>query len=211
VGTKPNPALVQALGLDGARVLGFIGSFYAYEGLSLLLRALPGMLAELPNIRLLLVGGGHEEQRLKRQARESGLSDKVVFAGRVPHDQVQDCYNLVEVFIYPRERTRLTELVTPLKPLEAMAQGKPVVASDVGGHLELIRDGDTGLLFRAGDPAELAAAVLRLLKDADLADGMRARARRFVELERSWRASVARYADVYGRLLGAGRYAMVHG
>ena len=86
-----------------------------------------------------------------------------------------------------------------------------LVASDVGGHLELIRDGDTGLLFRAGDPAELAAAVLRLLKDADLADGMRARARRFVELERSWRASVARYADVYGRLLGAGRYAMVHG
>ena len=208
---KRSGALLQELGLAGARVIGFIGSFYAYEGLALLLRALPIMIATMPNVRLLLVGGGYEEARLKQQAAEHGLSDKVIFAGRVPHDQVQRYYDLVDVFVYPRERTRLTELVTPLKPLEAMAQGRLVVASDVGGHLELIRDRDTGLLFRAGDPEALSEAVLKLLQDPELADGMRARARRFVEMERSWRASVARYAGVYERLLTGARYVIAHG
>jgi glycosyltransferase involved in cell wall biosynthesis len=165
----------------------------------------------MPNVRLLLVGGGYEEARLKQQVTEHGLSDKVIFAGRVPHDRVQQYYDLVGVLVYPRERTRLTELVTPLKPLEAMAQGRSVVASDVGGHRELIRDGDTGLLFRAGDPTALADAVLRLLQDPELAEAMRARARRFVEIERSWRASVARYAGVYDRLLGNRPYAVAHG
>jgi glycosyltransferase involved in cell wall biosynthesis len=108
--------------------------------------------------------------------------------------------------VYPRERTRLTELVTPLKPLEAMAQGRAVVASDVGGHRELIRDGDTGLLFRAGDKLSLADTVLGLLQNRELADAMRARARRFVEAERSWRVSVGRYADIYGGLVNKPRY-----
>src|SRR5688500_4204011 len=115
---RPNEELIRRLGLEGARVVGFIGSFYAYEGLDLLLKALPRMLERLPSIRLLLVGGGYEEQALRRQAVEAGIADKVLFGGRVPHEAVQDYYNLVDVFVYPRHRTRLTETVTPLKPLE---------------------------------------------------------------------------------------------
>ena len=81
-----------------------------------------------------------------------------MFAGRVPHAEIQRYYSIVDVFAYPRQSMRLTELVTPLKPLEAMAQGRLLVASDVGGHKELIRDGETGVLFRAGDAASLADA-----------------------------------------------------
>lgn len=209
-GGRADPALARSLGLESGCVLGFIGSFYGYEGLALLLRALPMMLERVPAIRVLLVGGGYEEDALKRQAAAAGLADKVTFAGRVPHDRVQEYYNLVDVFVYPRERTRVTELVTPLKPLEAMAQGRAVVASDVGGHQELIRSGETGLMFRAGDPRSLADTVLHLIEHPELALAMRDEARRYVETERSWSASVSRYAGVYAKLLNVRLYGLAH-
>jgi glycosyltransferase involved in cell wall biosynthesis len=96
---------------------------------------------------------------------------------------------------------RLTDLVTPLKPLEAMAQGRLVVASDVGGHLELIKDGETGILFRAGDQDALVLKVLELLSRPDLWPGLRAAARNFVETQRNWPVSVGRYKKVYESLL----------
>jgi len=99
---------------------------------------------------------------------------------------------------------RLTELVTPLKPLEAMAQGRMFVASDVGGHHELIRDGETGFLFAAGDAAALASRIEQVLSRRDDWPRVRAEARRFVETERTWARSVARYEDVYSGLLARG-------
>jgi glycogen(starch) synthase len=143
-GVPGDEALRAELGLVGKRVLGFIGSFYAYEGLDLLLRALPAILQQAPDVALLLTGGGPQEANLKQLAQELGLQKHVIFTGRVPHADVQRYYNLVDVLVYPRHSMRLTELVTPLKPLEAMAQGRLLVASDVGGHRELIRDGETG-------------------------------------------------------------------
>jgi glycosyltransferase involved in cell wall biosynthesis len=96
----------------------------------------------------------------------------------------------------------LTELVTPLKPLEAMAQERIVVASNVGGHRELIRDRDTGYLFPPDQPQHLTEGVLSALQDRASWPRIRARALQYVETERSWAHSVARYAEVYGRLVG---------
>ncbi|MDY0056559.1 MAG: glycosyltransferase, exosortase A system-associated [Methyloversatilis sp.] len=201
-GVPGDDALRAELGLTGKRVLGFIGSFYAYEGLDLLLRALPTILLQAPDIALLLTGGGPQEENLKKLTQELGLQDHVKFTGRVPHAQVQRYYSLVDVLVYPRHSMRLTDLVTPLKPLEAMAQGLLLVASDVGGHKELIRDGETGMLFRAGDADDLARSVLRLLAMQDRWPQLREAGRRYVETERNWTNSVARYRDVYGRLTG---------
>jgi len=195
-------ALRHELGLDDAFVVGFVGSFYAYEGLDLLLEALPLVLREVPHARVLLVGGGPEEKALKAMARTLGIADKVIFTGRVPHAEVQRHYSIVDVLAYPRRPMRLTELVTPLKPLEAMAQGRLLVASDVGGHRELIRDGETGVLFRAGDAAALAAAIARLFSEPERWPVLREHGRRFVENERSWASSVARYRGVYDSLPG---------
>jgi glycosyltransferase involved in cell wall biosynthesis len=97
---------------------------------------------------------------------------------------------------------RLTDLVTPLKPLEAMAQGHLLIASDVGGHQELIEDGHTGVLFRAGDAADLADKALAALNLPDGGATMRANGRRFVESERNWTRSVANYRAIYGAALG---------
>jgi phosphatidylinositol alpha-1,6-mannosyltransferase len=201
-GGTADAALKARLGLSGATVVGFIGSFYAYEGLDLLLQALPAMLQRRPELRVLLVGGGPQDAALKAQAAALGVADKVVFTGRVPHAEVQRYYDLVDVLAYPRHSMRLTELVTPLKPLEAMAQGRLLVASDVGGHRELIRHGETGWLFKAGSAEALVDAIDQLLARRAQWPGLRAAGRTFVENERNWSASVARYRPDFERLIG---------
>jgi glycosyltransferase involved in cell wall biosynthesis len=150
-------------------------------------------------MRVLLVGGGPQEAALKAQAQDLGVADNVVFTGRVPHAEVQRYYDLIDVLAYPRHSMRLTELVTPLKPLEAMAQGRLLVASDVGGHKELIHHGETGWLFKAGSAPALAAAVEQLLAQREQWPGLRRAGREFVERERNWAASVAR-KPAYARL-----------
>jgi PEP-CTERM/exosortase A-associated glycosyltransferase len=196
-GEQPDPELLQKLNLVDKTVLGFIGSFYAYEGLLLLLDALPEIIQHNPNVRLLLVGGGPQYKQIKSKVAAMGLQDSVVLTGRVPHDQVQRYYNLVDVFVYPRLSMRLTDLVTPLKPLEAMAQGRVLIASDVGGHHELIQDKVTGYLFKAGDRTSLANTVAYAIKDQPNWEKLRLAGRQYVEGERNWSASVNRYKAVY--------------
>jgi len=202
-GAPADEALKAQLGLAGHDVLGFIGSFYAYEGLDLLLDAMPALLARQPGVRVLLVGGGPQEAALKAQAARLGVADKVVFTGRVPHAQVQRYYDLIDLLVYPRHPMRLTELVTPLKPLEAMAQGRLLVASDVGGHRELITDGKTGHLFKAGDADALVAKVQRVLGMRAQWPQMRAAGRHFVETERHWHRSAEGYVEPFQRLVRA--------
>jgi len=205
MGGQPDLALKARLGLADGKVVGFIGSFYAYEGLDLLLDALPQLLQRQPDVRVLLVGGGPQDDALKSQAQRLGLGDKVVFTGRVPHAEVQRYYDLIDVLAYPRHSMRLTELVTPLKPLEAMAQGRLLVASDVGGHHELIHHRETGLLFKAGSADSLASVLDEALRSPQLASHIRRAGRHFVETERNWRTSVANYVPVYSRLASAGQ------
>ena len=187
---------------DGAPVIGFIGSFYDYEGLDDLVTAMPRLRAECPAARLLLVGGGPMEDALRMQARESAAGDAILFTGRVPHEQVERYYSLIDVLAYPRKRSRLTDLVTPLKPLEAMAQGRIVAASDVGGHRELIEDGVTGTLFAPDDPSAIATALAELLQRRSEWPSMRKRARRHVAERHDWNTNIHRYQTVYHRLLG---------
>ena len=203
VGGEADLELKRKLGFEGNRLIGFIGSFYAYEGLDVLLRAVPALSARHPDLRVLLVGGGPQDANLRQQAKDLGIADKVVFTGRVPHDQVQKYYDLLDVLVYPRLSMRLTDLVTPLKPLEAMAQGRILAASSVGGHRELIVDGKTGVLFAPDDPASLAAKVGDLLDAHLLWPALRSAGRAYVENERNWPVSVSRYKNIYDRLTGS--------
>ena len=198
----PDPAFARSLGLDDADVVGFIGSFYDYEGLDDLIAAMPALVARRPRARLLLVGGGPKETALKAQAAASTVADRIAFVGRVPHDEVARYYALVDILAYPRKKMRLTDLGTPLKPLEAMAQRKLVTASDVGGHRELIEDGVTGTLFPAGDPATIADALADLFDRRAAWDERRETARAFVERERNWSSNISCYVPLYQRLTG---------
>ncbi|NLR69360.1 glycosyltransferase, exosortase A system-associated [Novosphingobium sp. ERN07] len=194
-------ALASELALGDGPVIGFLGSFYPYEGLDDMIAAMPEIVAQVPDARLLLVGGGPAEAELRVQAAASSAADAIRFVGRVPHHQVDRYYSLVDVVCYPRKAMRLTELVTPLKPLEAMAQGKLVAASDVGGHRELIQNGATGTLFAPDDPAALAAAMVDLLQNRAGWDARREVAKCFVRESHDWAINVMRYHPVYQVLL----------
>jgi len=198
-------SLAEKLGLSGSVVLGFIGSFYEYEGLDLVIRSMPKIVAAHPNARLLLVGGGPRTGELRKQVVALGLDDRVTFTGRVAHSDVERYYSLIDILVYPRRAMRLTELVTPLKPLEAMAQGKLLIASDVGGHRELIRDRETGRLFKAGDLDALVYTVLDMLSMPSDWEAYRAAGRAYVENTRTWRRSVSDYASAYQAALGKAR------
>lgn len=195
-------ALATSLGLDGAEVVGFLGSFYDYEGLDILIDAMPALIATRPAAALLLVGGGPMEASLRAQAAASPAAARIRFVGRVPHAEVDRYYSLVDVLAYPRKAMRLTELVTPLKPLEAMAQEKLVAASNVGGHRELIEDGVTGTLFAPDSAAACASALAGLLAARDTWPERRRIAKAWVAAERNWDKSVAAYVPVYERLIG---------
>lgn len=194
-GTQPQAR--APLGLGDGPVIGFLGSFYAYEGLALLIEAMPAVLRALPAARLLLVGEGEEDARLRDRVAALQLQHAVVFTGRVPNERIEALYDAIDVVAFPRLPMRLTELVTPLKPLEAMARGKPVVASSVGGHRELIAPERTGLLVHPDDREALAAALLRLLGDRGLRDALSVAGRDFVERERTWARSVSGYQRAY--------------
>jgi PEP-CTERM/exosortase A-associated glycosyltransferase len=198
----PDLALAEELGLKGAEVVGFIGSFYDYEGLDDLIDAMPDIVGHRPQAHLLLVGGGPMEDELRAQAAASPVAPRIHFVGRVPHHEVERYYSLVDVLAYPRKKMRLTDLVTPLKPLEAMAQGRLVAASDVGGHRELIEDGVTGTLFAPDDPKALADALAGLFARRDQWEERRKVARAFVEKDRNWSSNISCYAPVYHKLTG---------
>lgn len=195
-------ALVEHLGLGNAPTIGFIGSFYDYEGIDDLIAAMPALVAAEPNLRLLLVGGGPMEGALRQQAAASRAAPMIHFVGRVPHEEVERYYSLIDILVYPRKKMRLTDLVTPLKPLEAMAQKRLVAASDVGGHRELIEDGVTGTLFPSDDPVALAESVAGLFAMREQWEGRRAVARAFVERDRNWSSNISRYGPVYHKLTG---------
>ncbi len=195
--TESDRELRARLDLGAGPVLGFIGSLYGYEGLDLLIRALPRIGEAHPGAQVVLVGGGPAEESLKRLAAQLGLTQHIRIIGRVPHEQVRRYYSLVDLLVYPRISIRLTELVTPLKPLEAMSLGRLFVASDVGGHRELVPQPLARYLFRPGDPGDLARASQELLAARAHWPLLAAAGRRYVTEERTWRQSVARYVEVY--------------
>lgn len=195
-------ALAGELGLDkDAPVIGYIGSFYDYEGVDDLIAAMPTLRENHPGARLLLVGAGPMEDEWRKAAAALPQPEAVIFTGRVPHDQVERYYSLIDVLAYPRKASRLTDLVTPLKPLEAMAQGRLVAASNVGGHRELITNGETGVLFDPDDPRACAHGLSDLWERRGEWDAIRSRALKHVKDRHDWHSNARRYLDVYHLLL----------
>lgn len=192
--------LIQGYDLSGKFIIGFIGSLYSYEGLDTLISAFPKVKENIPNAVLLIVGGGPQFEQWKKLATQSPANNDIIFTGRVPHQQVGEFYQVLNVLIYPRKKLRLTDLVTPLKPLEAMAMGKCVIASDVGGHKELITNGSNGLLFKSEDQNDLTLKIMAM-QHQSTRDHLIAAGRRYVEFERNWPKSVERYQQVYNECL----------
>jgi PEP-CTERM/exosortase A-associated glycosyltransferase len=197
---EPAQELLTRYGLQGQTVLGFIGSFYLYEGLEILLEAFLQLLNQRADVKLLLAGEGEVETSL-RQRIPSNQQAHIIFAGKIPHTQIQDFYSVMDVLVYPRVRSRLTELTTPLKPLEAMSMQRAVIGSNLGGLRELVHDGETGWLVEPENVEALTACMARLVANPHERQALAQRAREFVVRERDWVRIVERYFEIYGGLL----------
>lgn len=198
--TSRDTELEQSLNLAGKKVLAFVGTFFKYEGLAYAISAMQKIAKQRSDIHLLLVGAGNELENLKTQVVQSGLESAVTFVGRVPFEEVSRYYSLADLMVFPRESIRLTELVTPLKPLESMAQFKPVLASDIGGHRELINDNSTGFLFAADSADAMADKILTIIDDDELLQQVSEAGLNFVREERNWLNTAKQYLPVYQRL-----------
>ena len=193
--------LREKYNLENSFILGFIGSFYYYEGLDVLLRALPEVLNHFPESKVLLIGGGIAENELKAQCDNLQINDNVIFTGRVPHADISDYYELIDLLVYPRLSIRLTEIVTPLKPLEAMAEKRLFIASDIGGHRELIEDQKTGILFEANSHSDLAEHLCKIIASPDEYKYMLENAYEYVCKFRNWDSVVKNYKIVYESII----------
>lgn len=200
-----DPALAARWKLTGKLVVGYVGTFKDYEGLDLLCQAMALLRGELGDrVRLLLVGDGPAEGELALLVKRLGIGELVVFTGRAPHRQVADCYALCDLMVFPRRGVLVCEVVSPIKPFEAMAMGVPILASDVAALAEIVQDEVTGLLFKKDDVDSLCAQLLRLLEEPDLRTFLAGRAGSWVRANRSWSAVAAHVSAVYERL-GASR------
>ncbi|NOX32305.1 MAG: glycosyltransferase, exosortase A system-associated [Deltaproteobacteria bacterium] len=193
----PDKEYFQNWNLKDKTIIGFIGSFYRYEGLDLLIESFSRIASHNNNAVLLLVGGGEMESELTAKAEKFGIKDKVIMPGRIPHERIAGVYSLIDILAYPRYSMRLTELVTPLKPLEAMAMGKAFVASDVGGHKELIKNGKTGLLFQAGNADALADCLQNLITDQGLKKILQSNGIKWVNENHTWAKTTSVYKSIY--------------
>jgi len=200
-GAVADRELLNGIALQNKRLIGFAGSLYRYEGLDLLVRAVHEMRRQRSDILLVIAGQGEMEAELRDLVRRLNLDSCVVFPGRIPNDRMPGFYALMDVLVYPRYSMRLTELTTPLKPLEAMASGRAVVASNVGGHRELINNGITGLLFGPGDQHALSAVLSQVLDDRELRTSLGQSANNWVRDHHTWDMTTEPYSAVYSRIV----------
>lgn len=192
----PDEQLKSHLDLHGEVCIGYVGTLYPWEGVEDLVRAMLLIARHKPDVVCLIVGSGVEEQAIRALILDLGLSQRVRFLGTVPHRDVTRYYSLMDFVVYPRKRTRNTELVTPLKPLEAMVMMRPVVGSDVGGIRELLGP-EAGLQFRAGDPNDLADKCLQLINYPERRKWLAQTARAYVVGSRNWRVIAKQYPPIY--------------
>lgn len=196
----PSRELVDSYDLEGKLVIGYIGTFFNYEGLDLLAQAFETLASKFPTLVLLLVGDGEPMPKLKDFAAKSAYSDRIVFTGRIENDLIPGYYKIFDLLILPRRDGREASLVTPLKPLEIMSMAKPLVASDVGGHKEIVTDRINGVLFHSGQVEDLVEKCETLISDQIYRSELGKRSRTWVENSRDWSLLIDSYIQVYKKL-----------
>ena len=197
---EPDMEIIEKYALKDHKVFGFIGSFFLFEGLDILVKAAKEIMLKRNDVKFLIVGGGRQENMVKELIERFDLQDKVILVGRVKHNDVKRYYSVIDCLVYPRISKRITELVTPLKPLEAMALEKIVIASDVGGLRELVTDGENGLLFKADDVDELVERCIYVLDNFENMKKLGKDSREYVIRERNWFDICKRYINIFKEL-----------
>jgi glycogen synthase len=197
---KPVPrdtALAKELGTSDVPVLGFIGSMYFFEGTNWLVEAAAALKASGVDFKLIIIGHGEDAEPVKKRIQELNAGSYVKFLGKVPHEDILRYYSVMDILVYPRHSNRLTELVTPLKPLEALALGKAVLGSNVGGIRQILGDGEAGLLFAPTNIDSFCEQAGLLIRDAKKREDVASAGFDYVHKCRTWKQIAKKYEDVY--------------
>ncbi len=203
---RPDPALRERYGLGDRYLIGYISNLdHPREGQETLIEATALLVAAERDVACLIVGEGRRRAELESIAHASGVADRIVFTGAVPHGEVAGMYALLDAFVVPRRDERAARLVTPLKPFEAMAMARPLIVADLPALTEVAPDGERSIAYRAEDARALAAAVERLMDDPDLARRLGEAGRAWVSRERTWAANGPRWTTIYESVLQAPR------
>ena len=198
---EKNKKLEKELGFQDKIVIGYIGSFVNYEGLDLLLEACSLLYKKIGDqFRLLLVGDGAMMNPLRKMARFLQIEDLIKFTGRVNHEEVESYYSLIDIAPLPRKGHKVCELVSPLKPFEAMASGKVVITSSVKALAEIIEHGRTGLIFEKDNSMDLAEKLESVISNSELRVTLGANARDWVVENHSWEIVSRRVVDLYQQI-----------
>ena len=192
--------LAESLGVAGKTVIGYVGTIVDYEGLDLLLDAAKQLARSRADFHVLIIGDGAQLEALRATAEAEGLTDVITFTGRVPHEEVERYYSIIDITPFPRLPLPVCEMVSPLKPFEAMAMGKAVVASDVAALAEIVTPGRNGLLHTKGSADSLVEQLERLLDDPAFTRELGLSSRSWVVEHRDWRTLSQRIASIYSTL-----------
>lgn len=195
---SPNPVARQELrdryGLGDAPVVLCLSRLVPRKGQDVLIEAMPQLIAAVPDVHLMIVGGGPYGDHLKKLAADRGVADRVTFTGSVPAAELAGHHCMADVFAMPT-RTRGGGLDVEglgIVFLEASASAVPVVAGDSGGAPETVRDGETGIVVDGRDTDQVAAAVIDLLNDPERARAMGQAGREWTVGNWQWRHQAAR-------------------
>ena len=182
-------------------VIGYIGSLRALEGVDLTAEAVAKLHGEGRNVRFFALTSPSGQDELRQRCREVGLGAHAVVEGPVPHEDVGPFYNLIDVFVVSRPETRVTQLVTPIKPFEAMLHGKTVVVSDLPALREIVQHGHTGAVFEPGNVDELARVLEELIDAPEQTKSLGENARSWILKERDWNNVVNILPVVYAKAM----------
>ena len=196
-----DPALAATLGLGHDEpTVGYISSLVGYEGIDTLIDACATLLSEGVRLTCLIVGDGEDRPRLEKRAADRGIAGRVLFTGTVPREEIARYYGAIDVFVVPRAPVPVTEIVTPLKPFEALSTGRTLVLSAVGALKPIANESGAAELFTPGDSADLAAVLRRLIADPSRRRELAKRGAAWVRRERTWAANAERYIALYAEL-----------
>jgi glycosyltransferase involved in cell wall biosynthesis len=187
--------------LGDSSVVGYIGSLRELEGVDLTADAVALLREQGIDAKLFVLSSEAGQSELLAHCERIGIGEQAHIEGPVPHEQVAQFYDLIDVFVVSRPDTRVTRLVTPLKPFEAMRSGRALVMADLPALAEIIEDGKTGRLYPAEDVKALTAIITELLQDEPQRRALGTAAAEWVASERTWTKVVEGTTEVYQRLL----------
>jgi len=183
--------------LDSNIVVGYIGSLRKLEGVNLTAEAVSILKRNGINVKFLILSTNSGQDELRTYCDNLGISENTIIEGPVPHESISPFFNLIDVFVVSRPDSRVTRLVTPLKPFEAMSNRCATIVSNLPALEEIVKHEETGLVYKADNANSLAENISRLIKNPELRQELGLNAEKWIKEHRIWKQLAEKTVSIY--------------